>query len=415
MEKDKVFNLQKEDKSADPLTEVIRIGARDLIRKAVELELEEYLQELAHLKTKDGKRRIVRNGFHQERTIQTGIGSIEVQIPRTRDRGNEAEKLIFKSKLVPPYLRRTKNIEELLPWLYLKGVSTGDFSEALKALLGENAPGLSSATVSRLKSAWIEEYQKWTQRDLSLKEYVYVWVDGIYSNVRLDTDKQCLLVMIGVTADGNKELLALSDGYRESEQSWTEILLELKARGLSKPPELFIGDGAMGFWKAKRKIMPDSREQRCWVHKTANILNCFPRRMKPKVKEDIHQMWMAETRETALKEYDLFVKKYEAKYPKAIQCLSKSKEELFTFYEFPSAHWVHLRTTNPIESTFATVRLRTAKSRGCFSRETVLTMAFKLILSAQSRWRRIRGFAKLADVIEGVKFENGVKKLEEAA
>jgi len=414
MEKDNVLELKKKEFVKDPLTEMFRHGARKLLAEALDAEINSFMAGFAHLKDEEGKSRLARNGYHPERTIQTGIGDVPVKAPRIRDRAPDKERIIFTSSLLPPYLRRTKSIEELIPWLYLKGISTGDFSEALAALLGEGAAGLSSATICRLKSVWQEEYEEWRKRDLSGKKYVYLWADGVYSNVRMD-DKQCLLVIIGLLDDGSKELLAIEDGYRESEQSWHTVLLDLKARGLVEDPALAIGDGSLGFWKALSKIYGKTRWQRCWVHKTANILNKLPKGVQKQAKQKIHDIWMAPDKEGAEKNFNLFIESYEAKYPKAAECLAKDRDVLLTFYDFPAEHWKHIRTTNPIESTFATVKLRTAKARGCFSRETVLTMAYRLILSAQKKWQRIAGFKKLAKVIEGVKFINGVEEERNAA
>lgn len=397
------------EKFVDPLTELLRHGARDLIRKAVETELEAMLSEYADLKLIDGRQAVVRNGYLPERTIQTGIGDVVVKVPKVRDRSGSG--INFTSHLLPPYLRRTKSIEELIPWLYLKGLSTGDYSEALGALLGEHAKGLSANTVSRLKSQWFDEHRDWQREDLSQKRYVYWWADGIYSHVRMD-DRLCLLVIIGVTEHGNKELVAVSDGYRESSASWEELLTSLRQRGLSASPKLSVGDGALGFWNALSKVYPESRHQRCWVHKTANILNKLPKSVQPKVKAALHEIWMAEKKEDARKAFDNTVELFGAKYPKAMECLKKDKDELLAFYDFPAEHWIHIRTTNPIESAFATVRLRTKKSRNCGSRDTTLAMVFKLMQSAQKRWIKIRGFNLLTLVVNNVKFEDGVQVVE---
>jgi len=393
-------------KIADPLTELLRNGARDLIKRAVETELEAMLSEYTDLKLADGRQAVVRNGYLPARTIQTGIGDVMVQVPKVRDRSGSG--IHFQSYLLPPYLRRTKNIEELIPWLYLKGLSTGDYSEALGSLLGEHAKGLSANTVSRLKSQWLDEHQTWQRQDLSQKRYVYWWADGIYSQVRMD-DRLCLLVIIGVTEHGHKELVAVSDGYRESAASWEELLTSLRQRGLSHSPKLAAGDGALGFWNAISKVYPDTRHQRCWVHKTANVLNKLPKSVQPKVKAALHEIWMASTRKDAYKAFDNTVELFAPKYPKAMECLSKDREELLAFYDFPAAHWIHIRTTNPIESAFATVRLRTKKSRNCGSRDSTLAMVFKLMESAQKRWLKIRGLNQLALVVNNIKFEDGIQ------
>jgi len=390
---------------ADALTEVLRAGARTLLAQAIETEVAEFLEQ--HLDKQDpgGRNRIVRNGYLPARTIQTGIGEVPVKMPRIRDRAGEIR---FSSSILPPYLRRTKTLEELLPWLYLKGISTGEFSEAMAALLGRDAPGLSAGTISRLKAVWAKEHERWERRDLKAKQYVYLWVDGIHFGVRLEEANQCILVIIGATAEGKKELLALTDGFRESEQSWKEVLLDLKNRGLKVAPKLAIGDGALGFWKALPQVFGDTREQRCWVHKTANVLNKLPKHLQGKAKSDLHQIWMADTRENAYLAFDAFLQAYAPKYPKAAECLTKDKAALLTFYEFPAEHWIHIRTTNPIESTFATVRLRTAKTRGCVSRASILAMVFKLAKSAEQRWLKLRGAERIAEIIRGVQFKNGV-------
>jgi transposase-like protein len=415
---DTVVSIQQPTATKDTLTEVLREGAQKLLAEAVQAEVGSFLEQYKELRDEQGHQRVVRNGYLPEREIQTGLGGIKVRVPRTRDRdpGKEPEKLIrFRSSLVPPYLRRSKSVEELLPLLYLKGISTGDFREALSALLGSDAPGLSAKTISRLKQKWVEDYERWRQRDLSRKNYVYIWADGIHCNARMEDARLCLLVLIGARADGKKELIAVEDGYRESEQSWWEVLRDLQSRGLTIEPKLAIGDGALGFWKALRKVYGNTRQQRCWMHKTGNVLNCLPKAAQPKAKQALHQIWMAETREDAYRGFDEFISIYELKYPKATACLEKDREELLAFYDFPAEHWVHLRTTNPIESTFATVRLRTAKTRGCSSRQTTLTMVFKLCCSAEKRWFRLRGYRRLGEVIENVKFVNGLRKDEVAA
>jgi transposase-like protein len=336
--------------------------------------------------------------------VQTGIGDVEIKVPRVRDRSGDG--VTFSSALLPPYLKRARSIEELIPWLYLKGVSTGNYQEALSALLGDQAKGLSANTVSRLKKQWEDEHTDWQKRDLADQRYVYWWADGVYSNVRMD-DRLCLLVIIGVTEQGRKELVVVEDGQRESEASWKELLTGLRERGLTTAPKLAVGDGAMGFWAALSKVYPETEHQRCWVHKTANVLNKLPKSVQPKVKADLHEIWMAETRDEAHKAFDRTVKRFEAKYPRAMECLAKDREELLAFYDYPAEHWVHIRTTNPIESTFATVRLRSKRSRNCGSRATTLAMVFKLLQSAQKRWKRIKGFNKLELVVNNVQFKDG--------
>jgi transposase-like protein len=377
--------------------------------------VEDWLAQHAELRDQQGRRQVVRNGYLPEREVMTGIGPLEVKQPRVRDRRPADQAEPFSSKILPPYLRKTKSIEELIPWLYLKGVSTGDFSEALKALLGPNAPGLSATTVTRLKTVWEEEFRQWNSRSLEGKQYVYIWVDGVHFNIRLEEDRQCILVVMGATADGKKELIAVADGFRESEQSWRALLLDLKARGLVIDPKLAVGDGALGFWKALPQVYPNTREQRCWTHKTANVLDKLPKRLQPEAKQKLHQIWMADTKEHANEAFDLFVKTYEAKYPKAVECLTKDREVLLTFYDFPAEHWIHLRTTNPIESTFATVRLRTKKTKGCGSRMACLTMVYKLMQSASKKWRLLNGSEWIPDVLRGIPFIDGIKAQEVAA
>ena len=410
MAQDNLIDLKKPEAFVnDPLTDILRQGARRLLTAALEAEVQSFLQQYKETTDDKGCQRVVRNGYLPEREIQTGIGQVPVRAPRIRDRQPDPlnGRIRFTSAILPPYLRRTKSIETLLPWLYLKGISTGDFTEAMTALLGKDAPGLSAATISRLKTIWQDEYKQWQQRDLSNKRYVYFWADGIYCNVRMD-DRQCLLVIIGATKDGHKELIALEGGIRESEQSWIEVLVDLKRRGLQTAPELAIGDGSLGFWKALSKAYDTTRWQRCWVHKTANVLNKLPKSLQAKAKKKLHQIWMADNKDEAEKNFDAFIQTYSAKYPKATECLEKDRDVLLAFYDFPAEHWRHIRTTNPIESTFSTVRLRTAKVRGCFSSLTVLTMAYKLCRSAQKRWIKLHHPERLGEVIRGIKFVDGI-------
>jgi len=410
MNKDNVVAINNPERFVDdPISDILRQGARDLLAHALETEIEIFLNQYKELKDETGLQRIVRNGYLPERQIQTGIGPVPVEVPRIRDRSLQvSERVSFSSTILPPYLRKTRSMEQLIPWLYLKGVSTGDFSDALTALVGKDAPGLSAPTISRLKTVWQQEFQQWQKRNLSEKRYVYFWVDGIYCNVRLD-DKQCLLVIMDATADGVKELVSIEGGFRESELSWRQLLLDLKSRGLTTAPQLAIGDGALGFWKALSKVYDGTRWQRCWVHKTANILNKLPRSLQSKAKSQLHQVWQAADKDEAKRHFDAFVNSYEAKYPKAAQCMEKDRDALLTFYDFPAEHWRHIRTTNPIESTFATVRLRTNKVRGCFSAITAITMAFKLCQCAQKRWIRLHRPERLADVVKGVQFVNGME------
>jgi transposase-like protein len=401
-------NVTALHKPENPLNELLKQGAQQLLAQAIEAEVQQLLAQFETLEV-NGKQAVVRNGYLPERTIQTGLGDIPVKVPKVRDRSEQGIK--FNSSLVPPYLKRTQNMEEFIPWLYLRGISTGDMQPALASLLGKQAKGLSANTVSRLKLQWEQEYDLWRKRDLSKRRYVYLWADGVYCKVRMD-DKLCLLVLIGVDDTGRKEILAVVDGYRESESSWQEVLTQLRSQGLKTAPELVIGDGALGLWNAITKHWPTTLHQRCWVHKTANILNKVPKSVQPKMKESLQEIWMAETRADAYQAFGLFEKKYSAKYPKATECLVKDKAEMLAFYDFPAEHWTHIRTTNPIESLFATVRLRTHKTKNCGSRKTTLSMAFKLMKTAEEKWRKFRGFKLLADVIKGVKFTDGIRDNE---
>jgi putative transposase len=411
MDEDSVVALPRPGASVadDPLLAVLREGARRMLMQTIEAEVEAFLA--AHVDRVDaqGRRRLVRNGHAPERQIQTGIGPLAVRRPKVRDRGAaDGEPIRFSSAILPAYLRRARNIEELLPWLYLKGVSTGQFAEALTALLGPDAPGLSAATVRRLTEAWQEEHARWQQRDLSGRRYVYLWADGVYFTPRLEHEPQCLLVLIGADASGRKELLAVEDGFRESAQSWRELLLRLRdENGLALDPELATGDGALGFWQALHEVWPNTRQQRCWVHKTANVLNKLPASLQGKAKQDLHAIYEAANRKAAEQALDRFVAKYGAKYDKAVACLAKDRESLLAFYTCPAEHWKHVRTSNPIESTFATVRLRTEKTKGCLSRQTALAMVFKLAKSAERHWRRLNGCERLAQLIQGVQFHDG--------
>jgi transposase-like protein len=399
----------------DVLTEVLRDGAQRMLASAIEAEVREWIDGHAHLTDGNGHRQVVRNGHHNPRKITTGLGPIEVEQPRVHDRRPEGEREKFTSRILPPYLRKTKSIEALIPWLYLKGISTGDMNEALQSLLGPRCPGLSASTVTNLKKTWEAEFQAWNDRSLKGKQYVYVWADGVHFNIRLEEDRQCILVLMGATADGKKELIAIHDGFRESEQSWRELLLDVKARGLTVDPKLATGDGALGFWKALPQVFPKTKEQRCWVHKTANVLDKLPKRTQPGAKAMLHEIWMAPTKADADQAFDLFVATYQAKYPKATACLAKDRDVLLTFYDFPAEHWRHLRTTNPIESTFATVRLRHRRTKGNGSRVACLTMVFKLMQSAQKKWRLLNGSQLLPDVIQGIPFTDGIKSQVAAA
>lgn len=389
------------------LDDIIRRGARDVIQQAIEAELAQLLEQYQNVKTLTGQRTVVRNGYLPERNVLTAVGPVPVTVPKVRDRSGTGIK--FNSALIPPYVRRSPRISAALPWLYLKGVSTGDMSEALKVLVGDDAKGLSANVVSRLKAQWSEEHARWNQRDVSSASYLYWWVDGIHTGLRAEesSDGQCLLVIIGVTADGRKERVAIGDGFRESKDSWKELLLDLKARGLSQGPKLVIGDGAMGFWAALEEVFPLTRAQRCWFHKMGNVLSALPKSSHARAKHALQQIWMAATRREALIAFDQFVTTYAPKYPKATEKLLKDREALLAFYDFPAEHWAHLRTTNPIESTFATVRHRTTRTRNCVSRATFLGLAFKLIEEAEKSWRRIRGVERIELVLKGVVFKDG--------
>jgi putative transposase len=415
---DNVFKLIQPGAFDDQLTEILRQGARTLLAQAVEAEVADFLTRHTDLRTEDGRQRIVRHGHLPEREVMTGIGLVAVRQPRVRDReaaAGDPGRVRFSPAILPPYMRRSKSIETLLPILYLKGISTGDFSEALAALLGKDAPGLSPTAIIRLKDGWIDECDAWQKRNLSAKRYVYVWADGIYLQARLEDEKQCILVLIGATPEGQKELVGFTDGVRESAQDWRELLLDLKRRGLDVRPELAIADGALGFWKAAGEVWPTTREQRCWVHKTANVLGKLPKSQQPKAKRALQEIWMAETRADAEAAFDAFIESYQVKYEKAAECLNKDRDALLTFYDFPAEHWKHLRTTNPIESTFATVRHRTIRSKGCLSNRTALAMVFKLVEAAQKSWRRLDGNNQLPKLILGVKFADGLEVVAKPA
>jgi putative transposase len=409
------FRAQFEQRS--PLDQLVRDGAQKMLQAAIEKEVDEFLTVHDSRRDEAGNRLVVRNGHLPSREIVTGAGKLEVTQPRVRDNSSSPENRVrFSSSILPPYLRRSKSIEEFIPWLYLKGISTGDFSEVLQKLLGEQAKGFSPNVIVHLKEQWSAEYAEWSRRDLSQQQYVYIWADGIYANVRLEdteTKRQCLLILMGARADGHKELIAINDGYRESKQSWYELLIGLKQRGLVIDPKLAIGDGALGFWAALREVYPHTREQRCWVHKTANVLNKMPKSVQPKAKKDLHEIWLSETRENAFKAFDNFLEKYQTKYEAACECLKNDREELMAFYDFPAEHWKHLRTTNPIESTFATIRLRHRRTKGSGTRQASLTMMFKLGQAAQKRWKRLNGHEQIVLLFQGRKFADGI--LQDAA
>jgi putative transposase len=392
------------------IDDILRDGARRALQAAIEREVEDYIGRNSGHRDENGHRLVVRNGHHPTRKIQSGNGPIEVRQPRVNDKrvDEQGNRFQFTSKILPPYLRKTKAIEELVPWLYLKGISTGDFPEAL-ACLGHDGSGLSATSVVRMKEIWQGQYEDFSRRPLEGKRYVYLWADGIYFNIRLTDDRPCVLVLMGALEDGTKELIAMIDGERESEQSWLALLIDAKSRGLAEAPKLATGDGALGFWKAIKQVYPSTRHQRCWVHKTVNVLDKLPRGQQVSAKNILHEIWMSATKADATKAMEKFAATYQAKYPRAVECLLKDKEELLAFYDFPAEHWQHLRTSNPIESTFATVRLRTSKTKGAGSRTACLAMAFKLVESAQNHWRKLNGSTLLPAVIAGAIFKDGEK------
>ena len=410
MDENRVIALRQKGAIDDPLTEILRAGARRLIAQAVEAEFETFLDLNADLVLPDGRQRVVRHGHDPVRAIQTGIGPVDVEKPKARDRGAAADHRIrFTSTILPKWARRTKSLDALLPVLYLRGISAGDFQEALAALLGKDAPNLSPAVIARLKGEWEDEYQRWQGRDLSARRYVYVWADGVYLQARMEPQAECMLVLIGATPEGRKELIGFQTGMRESAQSWKELLVDLKARGLSIAPELAIGDGALGFWRALDEALPTTRHQRCWLHKTANVLNKIPKSVQPNAHKDLREVWLAPDRATAEAAMTTFAGKYAPKYDKAVDCLIKDRETLLAFFDFPADHWDHLRTTNPIESIFATVRHRTVRMKGALSQDTARLMVFKLVMAASITWRRLQGQNQLPKVIKGVKFRDGIE------
>ncbi len=410
MNENRVVALRPKGAIDDPLTEILRVGARRLIAQAVEAEFEAFLASNAELVLPDGRQRVVRHGHDPVRAIQTGIGPVDVEKPKARDRGAAADgRIRFTSTLLPKWARRTKSLDALLPVLYLRGISAGDFQEALAALLGKDAPNLSPAVIARLKGEWEDEYRRWQGRDLSARRYVYVWADGVYLQARMEPQAECMLVLMGATPEGVKELIGFQTGMRESAQSWRELLVDLKARGLAIAPELAIGDGALGFWKALDEALPTTRHQRCWLHKTTNVLNKFPKSVQPNAHKDLREMWLAPDRASAEVAMTTFAEKYAPKYDKAVACLIKDRETLLTFFDFPADHWDHLRTTNPIESVFATVRHRTVRMKGALSQDTARLMVFKLVMAASKTWRKLQGQNQLPKVIKGAKFRDGIE------
>jgi transposase-like protein len=407
MEKDVVVSLESQSRIADPLSEFLRDKASALLQAAIEAECQELLARYEGVRDLKGRQGLVRNGHLPKREVVTGLGPVAVKVPRVRDRTGQG--IRFESRLVPLYVRRAASVDALLPWLYLRGISQADIGPALEALLGAKVANLSSGVVSRLKQGWLDEYRSWSQRDLSSEKWVYLWVDGVYSGVRAEDHRLCALVVVGVNERGQKHFLAIEDGMRESKQSWREVLLALKERGMGTP-RVATGDGALGFWAALDEIYPQTVHQRCWMHKTVNVLNYLPRSVQPKAKGAIQAIWMADTRANAYRAFDLFLETYGAKYPKAAECLAKDRLQLLAFYDFPAEHWVHMRTSNVIESTFATIRHRTDRVKGAFSRTSLLSMLFKLALCAETSFRRLKGFNWLAEVVRGVKFADGVKQ-----
>lgn len=405
-----IIALRQPESVDDPLTEIARDGARRMLAAALRAEADAFVAQHAEEVLPDGRQRVVRHGYGPERSIQTGIGALDVRRPKVRDRaaGPADEKVRFSSAILPKWARRSRSLDALLPVLYLRGISTGDFREALSAILGADAPNLSPSVISRLTGGWQQEYVRWQRRDLSARRYVYIWADGVYLQARMEPQAECILVILGATPEGKKEVVGFQVGVRESAQSWRELLVDIKARGLAVPPEVAVGDGAMGFWKALDEVFPGTRHQRCWVHKIANVLNKFPKSMQPTVKADLREIWQADTRATAETAMDIFSEKYGAKYEKAVTCLTKDREVLLTFYDFPGDHWDHLRTGNPIESVFATVRHRTVRTKGALSQKTAKLMVFKLVQAAAKTWRRLKGANQLPLVIEGVTFNDGV-------
>jgi len=412
-----VVAFRQPDTIEDPLTAILRSGARRLLAQAVEAEAEAFLAEMKDLRLPDGRERLVRHGHGPQRQVQTGIGPVEVRRVRLRDRGADeaGERIRFTSTILPRWARRTRSLDALLPILYLRGVSMGDFGEALAALLGRDAPNLSPSVIARLRGEWETDYSRWQRRDLSARRYVYVWADGVYLQARMEPQAECMLVLIGATPEGRKELLGFQVGVRESAQSWRELLVDLKARGLVIAPKLATGDGALGLWKALDEVSPTTRHQRCTVHKTANVLDKLPKSVQPAAKSNLREVWAAPDRATAEATIATFADKYGAKYEKAVTCLIKDRDALLTFYDFPAEHWDHLRTSNPIESVFATVRHRTVRTKGALSQDTARLMVLKLVTAAAKTWRRLKGENQLPKLVQGVRFTNGVEVTETPA
>jgi putative transposase len=409
-----IVRLRQPDEIDDPLTDVLRSGARRLLAQAVEMEADDFIAAMKELKLADGRDRIVRHGHGPERSIQTGIGPVPVSRVKIRDRGanGEADRVRFASSILPKWARRTRSLDALLPVLYLRGVSTGDFQEALSALVGKDAPNLSPSVITRLTTQWNADYERWQKRDLSARRYVYVWADGVYLQARMEDQAECMLVLIGATPEGKKEVVGFQTGVRESAQSWRELLVDVKRRGLKIAPDIAVGDGALGYWKALDEVVPGTRHQRCWVHKTANVLNKVPLSVQANMKPDLREIYGAPTRAAAEMAIDVFAEKYGAKYDKAVDCLTKDRETLLAFYDFPAEHWDHLRTSNPIESVFATVRHRTVRTKGSLSSKTARLMVFKLVMAAAKSWRRLKGQNQLPKLLAGARFQDGIEVIE---
>jgi putative transposase len=412
-----IVTLRQPSEIDDPLTNILRTGARQLLAQAVEIEAETFLAAMKDLKLADGRDRVVRHGHGPTRTIQTGIGPVDVNRVKLRDRGaaSDGERIRFTSAILPLWARRTRSLDALLPVLYLRGISTGDFQEALAGLLGKDAPNLSPAVISRLTAEWQGEYERWHKRDLSARRYVYVWADGVFLQARMEDHGECILVLIGATPEGKKELIGFQVGVRESTQSWRELLIDVKRRGLQIAPEIAVGDGALGFWKALDEVFPGTRHQRCWVHKTVNVLNKVALSVQANMKKDLREVHRAPSRASAEAAIDVFAEKYGAKYGKAVECLTKDREALLEFYDFPAEHWDHLRTSNPIESVFATVRHRTVRTKGSLSPTTAKLMVFKLVIAASTTWRRLKGTNQLPKIIAGVRFTDGIEVIQVSA
>jgi len=409
-----IVALRQPEEIDDPLTNILRLSARQLLTQAIEVEVETFLATMKDLKLADGRARVVRHGHGPARTIQTGIGPVEVARVKIRDRGasSDGERIRFSSAILPLWARRTRSLDALLPVLYLRGISTGDFQDALTALLGKDAPNLSPAVVSRLTAEWQGEYERWQKRDLSARRYVYVWADGVFLQARMEDHGECMLVLIGATPEGKKELIGFQVGVRESAQSWRELLIDVKQRGLQIAPEIAVGDGALGFWKALDEICPGTRHQRCWVHKTVNVLDKVPLSVQANMKKDLREVYRAPNRTSAEAAIEVFAEKYRAKYGRAVECLTKDRDALLAFYDFPAEHWDHLRTTNPIESVFATVRHRTVRTKGSLSPTTARRMVFKLVMAASKTWRRLKGTNQLPKLIAGVRFNDGIEVIQ---